>query len=493
MLAGKVVDGEGRPQAGARVTLHAGTAPADTTTTDASGGFRLSADRQSRYVLEAETPAHLHGELQVTEPGNTLLRLVVGAAAAPMTAPITAPMEFTDKPDFAVAGITDWTAVGGHGSDAVLRTSEDLARGTAALQVAGSAAAAPDPAREAAFRRAVTAQPESYEANRALGEFYLHGHRPAEASEFLNRAAALHGHAAVDEYQVALACEEEGDFAKARQHVERALRTSDAAEYHRLAGELDERLGEPVSAVREEARAAALEPTEANYFAWGSELLQHRAIWQAEKVFARGAELHPGSQRLGTGWVAALFGEARYDEAAEHLCAASDLDPADRETYLLLGKVALGSPAVPVCAGGKLARFLRERPQDAEANYYEASLLLKAGDRERAARLFEKAVAIQPRFAEAYLQIGILRGLEGEDAAAQRAYEQAIAADPTMAEPHYRLAVLLRRTGRLEQAQAEFALHAQLVQGQAEAVERERREVKQFVIAAGETSGVAPQ
>ena len=39
-------------------------------------------------------------------------------------------MEFADKPDFTIAGVTDWTAVGGHGSDSTLRTSEDLARET---------------------------------------------------------------------------------------------------------------------------------------------------------------------------------------------------------------------------------------------------------------------------------------------------------------------------------------------------------------------------
>ena len=43
-------------------------------------------------------------------------------------------MEFADKPNFTVAGVTDWTAVGGHGSDATLRTSEALARETTTLK-----------------------------------------------------------------------------------------------------------------------------------------------------------------------------------------------------------------------------------------------------------------------------------------------------------------------------------------------------------------------
>ena len=48
------------------------------------------------------------------------------APATPKPAVSGAQIEFADDPNFAVAGVTDWTAVGGHGSDAVLRTSEDL-------------------------------------------------------------------------------------------------------------------------------------------------------------------------------------------------------------------------------------------------------------------------------------------------------------------------------------------------------------------------------
>ena len=42
-------------------------------------------------------------------------------------------MDFADEPNFTVAGITDWTAVGGHGADTNLRASETLAKETVAL------------------------------------------------------------------------------------------------------------------------------------------------------------------------------------------------------------------------------------------------------------------------------------------------------------------------------------------------------------------------
>jgi len=44
---------------------------------------------------------------------------------------------------------------------------------------------------------------------------------------------------------------EEGDFAGARKHVQSLLARADAGDLHRLAGEIDEKLGDPLSAVHE--------------------------------------------------------------------------------------------------------------------------------------------------------------------------------------------------------------------------------------------------
>ena len=404
LLTGTVVGFHGEPIINAVVTLHESAETTVNAKTDEAGFFRLQAPGQPRYELDVETTDHRHAEVVVVQPGAAI-RIVVQPAEA------GAVMEFADKPDFTVAGVTDWTAVGGHGSDATLRTSEDLARQTAAL------------------KSAVT---------------------------------AVHS-------------------------------VGDSADAHRRAGEAAERRGDPLGAVHEEERAAALDPTEENYFTWGSELLVHRAIWQAAEVFSKGAKLHPESQRLQTGWGAALFAGAKYDEASARLCAASDLNPANRETYLFLGKLGLGSPLPEVCVSEKLARFIRLYPDDAEANYYEAMMLLKAdptANRRRAAELLQKAVALKPGFADGYLQLGILASVGRDNAGAQADFERAIAADPFQAEAHYRLAVVYDRTGHAELAKAEFARHEALVKQQADAVEQERRQVKQFLVVLGESAAV---
>ena len=51
----------------------------------------------------------------------------------PQTAKPVAPSEFFDEPQFTVAGVTQATNSGGHGSDTVLRTTEALAKATASL------------------------------------------------------------------------------------------------------------------------------------------------------------------------------------------------------------------------------------------------------------------------------------------------------------------------------------------------------------------------
>ena len=55
-----------------------------------------------------------------------------GESRASGSAP--AAMEFDDKPNFTVAGVTDWNNTGIHGSDASQRTSEALVKETLALK-----------------------------------------------------------------------------------------------------------------------------------------------------------------------------------------------------------------------------------------------------------------------------------------------------------------------------------------------------------------------
>ena len=411
-----------------------------------------------------------------------------GATASKAPAPPgNQAVEFSDQPAFTVAGVTDWTAVGGHGSDATLRTSEQLAEETLSLKQSQTMHITKpgDEQTEARLQTELRKAPLSYATNHELGEYYLHATRYAEAVPLLETASAINHAQAQDEYELALACRGVGDLREAQVHVGQALAKKESGEAHRLAGDLDEALGDSLAAVDQYQGAVRIDPSEENYLAWGSELLLHRAIWQAAEVFKAGARVHSGSSRMLTGWAAALFAGALYEQAALRLCEASDLDPAKAEPYLLMGSMEAADPAPQPCVEQRLERFVQAQPASAAANYLYAMALKRRSDTAQAAKvkvLLTRAATLDPPSAGAFLQLGILAFAGHEDAEAIHDYSKAVELDGTLAEAHYRLGVAYRREGERAKAAAEFALHEALEKRQAELANQQRREVKQFEV-----------
>lgn len=405
-------------------------------------------------------------------------------------------MEFADKPDFTIAGVTDWTAVGGHGSDSILRTSEDLARETLALKAPGGAPQ--DQESESRLRAALAGAPGSFAANHELGAFYLQAGRYREAVPLLQAAYQSDPSNAGNEYDLSLALMENGDFPEARNHAQKLLAHQDKAEVHRLLGQLDEKTNDPLDAVHEEELATRLDPSEQNYFAWGSELLLHRAVWQAAEVFKQGTRAYPKSARMLTALGTAQFAGALYDDAAASLCAASDLNPTDPEPYLFMGRIAIASPKPLECVRPRLARLVQLQPQNSLANYLYAMAILKSQEdtpgrrAQQAELLLKKAVALDPKCADAYLQLGIQSFSQQDPQKAISYYTEAIEAQPQLGEAHYRLGVAYDRIGEPEKARQEFELHDQLEKLQAASVDRQRREVKQFLVVLEGQPGYQP-
>lgn len=394
MIQGIVVDAAGNRVSGASVRLAGPAVPAGfETTTNAAGGFFFSALSAGDYTLTAQKSALRSHSTPVSTSFSHNLALVLEPDAGQA-------MEFADKPDFRVAGVTDWTAVGGHGSDTTLRTSEALARETQSLKPQVAAA--------------------------------------GQAGE---------------------------------------------AERHRRLGEQDEKNGDPLGAVHEEELAVRLDPSEPNYFAWGSELLLHRAVWQAAEVFRNGVKAHPASARMLTALATALFAGALYDEAADRLCQASDLNPADSEPYRFMGQILAAAPKTLACLEPRLARFARQQPGNAQALYFYAMAIQRQQATDpQVETLLTRAIAIDPHCAPAYLQLGILAYSRHDPEKAITFYNQAIAADPQLGEAHYRLGVAYDRLGSAEKAVHEFQLHDEIEKQQAAAVEQQRRAVKQFLV-----------
>ena len=432
-VSGTVRNSDGNPVADASVFFdEKATTASVETKTKVDGTFSFLALRPGTYTVRAEKTG-----MRVAAPASLLLSmgekkqidLILERAPANPSGDAKEPaaastMEFDDKPSFTVAGVTDWTNVGGHGSDTKLRTSESLAKETATLKSSDSGKTS---------------------AN------------PSEAAR--------------------------------------------AADSHRKLGDRAEYSGDLLAAAREYEQAVRLNPSEQNYFSWGTELLLHRAIKPAAEVFEKGTAAHPKSGRMLAGLGAALYARGDYANAARDLCAAADLRPTDPTPYLFLGKMEKAAPEPLPCAAEKLARFARDQPANALANYYFAVSIWKCGQRSgnpqylrRTELLLQKALAADPKLDPAYVQLGMVYAARANFAQAIDNYKKAAEINPQSSEAHYRLALAYKRVGEEEKSGRELKLYKEADQTETATFEQQRREVRQFlIILKDQPAGSQPQ
>lgn len=452
-VRGTVRDQQGKPIAGAQVQLQGkASSKAIATTTDAEGAYKFPGLSSGVYGLKvtsskgmAEMPSLLLGG---TEVKTVDLMVRPPGSPAAQTEP-----QFYDEPQFTVSGVTDASNLGGHGSDAVVRTRESMAKDTVTLAHSGNAAPL-DSGSEKSWREALEHDPASFQANHQLGVLLLESDKANDAIGYLRRAAEI----------------EPGN-----------------ADAHHWLADAEEKVGDPLEAVRQYERAAAITPSEPYLFDWGSELLLHHAAEPAIQVFTKGNALYPRSARMLLGLGAALFARGANDQAVQHICSASDLNPSDATPYRFLGRL-LPTESHPLPEEiEKLHRFATVQPQSPEAGYYYAVALWKSRKDpqdpivSQAESLLKRAVELNPNFAPAHLQLGILHGARGNIAESISEYQRAVQADPNLEEAHFRLGQAYRQAGNVEKSKEELRIYQQLAQQSAQEVERERHDVRQFI------------
>jgi tetratricopeptide (TPR) repeat protein len=512
-LQGSVRDSHGRSVAAAIVHLQGKSGSQLLIAhTDSAGRYRFAVLRDGEYVVRVELTGYgeaTSGSFVLGKDEIKNIDLTLESSKTAVADPAATQAEFFDEPSFTVAGVTDSTNLGGHGSNTIARTKETLAKDTVSL--GRGSHAAPSPAnsltpQEKSLREAATQQPGNFEANQRLGKLLVAEGKAREALPYLERASELSPSSYENAYQLALAYADSSDYQRARSNVRNLLTTQgkDAhhgAELHHLLADVEGKLGNPVEAVREYQLAAELNPSELNLFDWGSELLIHRTDQPAIEVFSKGNRLFPRSVRMLLGLGAAWYAKGSYDQAVQRFCDASDLNPADATPYLFMGRLQSAETIPSERLVEKLERFVRLQPENALANYYYALILWKlrkspedSGNWAPVESLLQKAVRLDPKLGASHLQLGILYSEQKDFRKAILAYQKAIETSPQMEEAHYRLAQIYKRSGENLKAQQELEVFDQLSKKRAEEVERERRQIQQFVYKLRvQTPGAQPQ
>jgi tetratricopeptide (TPR) repeat protein len=483
--------------------------------TAVDGSYQLTAVAGGTYTLAAEAggfrPAKFGPFVVAAGKEETIDLTLSPVSGNPPTEPSQpeAP-QFDDQPKFTVAGVSAAASPGGHGSDAVLRTTETLSQqtrslgeGTAANSSSGNISSSLGPGEEKQLRAALQQGPEDFLANHRLGTFLAEKGKSSEALPYLERASRASPGDFDNAYELAQAEANVGENNLALTHARACLAEANSsarqAALHHLLGNVEERLGRPLEAVQDYQRAAELDPSETHVFDWGSELLVHRALEPATEVFTRGKHLFPHSSRMRIGLGVANYARGFKDEAARGLCEASDLNPGDPNPYLFMGRMETAENAHSGCLAEKLQRFARLQPDNGLANYYSALTVDRLGDgsegvrnRARVQALLTKAVGLSPGLGAAYLQLGILYSDQKNFLQAIPAYQKAIQSSPDPAEAHFRLAHAYSVTGEKTKAAAELELYRQASSQASEQAERERREIQQFVFTLRDQSRPTP-
>src|SRR5208337_3906350 len=216
IVHGYVRDSNRRPVANATVFLVHGTLvqesgpesgppPTETTHTDSEGRYRFGALRGGAYTLRVEMIGYDEatngpGDLAPKETREIDFFLAPANFSTPQSAPAgtaskgksaQAP-EFFDEPQFTVAGVTQATSAGGHGSDTVLRTTEALAKATVSLSKEPAADSKLPPATtESSLLKAVALSPKDAALHHQLGDVEETLGHPLEAVREYQRAAEL--------------------------------------------------------------------------------------------------------------------------------------------------------------------------------------------------------------------------------------------------------------------------------------------------------------
>lgn len=338
----------------------------------------------------------------------------------------------------------------------------------------------------AEFQAAARLNPENAETQQSLGRVLMEEHRPAEAAKAFGAARKLspgntdlihdHAQALLQADQPAQAIAE----LEAMRDVERS------ASAQVLLGDAEEKLGAFQRAAQHYARAAEIEPSEPNAWALGIEFLRHWTFDPAIKEFEAATAKFPDSRRMKLGLGAAYFGGSEY---AKSIPVFADLLSDDPNNALYAELLGMACNAVAV--GGKercseLVRFAHAHPGNAKTSTYAASMLLTdtAGldHSQEAWKLLEAALAVDPRFAEAHYQMGLLKQNQGDWAGSIPNLEKAIAIKPDLAPAHYRLALAYWRTDRKQEGQAQMELQKRYAKQQKADMDHRLQQITTFIV-----------
>ena len=281
-----------------------------------------------------------------------------------------------------------------------------------------------------ALRQLAQKEPRRTGVHRAMGVILARGGKLGPAVNQFEKELALDPDDTQTLTELGIYYFRTGQFDQAEDRLERATANGrgDAKAYRSLA-EVSFRAGRTEEGLARQKKALSLAPDDADL------LVTHaRALMAYGHAEEGRALLEDGSKRLKDAAIPAERGrQARealdYDGAVAAYKEAVDLDPKRSATFLELGKT-----------------------------------YLLMGRRDEARAAFESGRDLSPSDPYPYFYLGTMEADEGRLDPAIDSLRKSLELDPYNPKAHYALGQALQRAGRREEAQAEFARHAETLE-----------------------------
>jgi tetratricopeptide (TPR) repeat protein len=469
VIAGVVQDAQGNPIEHAQIKLVCERAPEKSLMiiSDDHGAYRFEDVDSGKCQLFAERAGYGTAVSTVLIPPATATSVVTNLTLRALSKEDDRETSLA-RPNFEAAGVRGLIDPGGYSASANAAAATSVISGIADIKRANNGIYTSPPSGlpcslESELTKAVSANPQSAEANRRLGEFYLSHGSASKAIPYLDRAHQLDSLDSWTVLTLSQALLANGQFDSARELLLKLIPNQAGAAFNQMLASADEGTGHFDQAAKQYRIAAEKEPAADNTFGVGYELILDGHPADALEAFRDGMVRYPSSSTLVIGAGTAELLEGQSSVALNLFLQAADLDTADPRPYPFLAEAYSISGGQRERVHASLERHLRISTTDAAA-YYSYSLILLHESEHVAANdaliesMLQQAIALNPNFAEAHFQLGVHHARHDDYKDAAQEFEAALGIAPNMNEAHYRLALAYKKLGRPEAAEREMKL-----------------------------------
>jgi Flp pilus assembly protein TadD len=347
-----------------------------------------------------------------------------------------------------------------YGQQAASEANSDLqsmlVEGSQALQRGDNAGA------EAAFRRALAAQPQSIEIMNDLAIALARQAKEAEAITIYRQALKIRPGDPITTRNLGIAYFKAQRYKDALPLLEAFAKSTQSFQAFELTGLTLFALDRYSEAAQYLERASQVQPEDLQTLGILAKAYFKAGKYQAvADVFARIMAIDPNSAEAHTMMGMAYDKMARDDEAEAEYEAAEKVDPHYMGVHSGLGIIYWKRGKIDQAITEFKAELSRY-PADPVSNYLLGEILNKQNQPADAAPHLKAAIAADPKYKEAFFELGKCEVMLKQPKEAVEPLRRAIALDGNYTQAHYMLATALRQLGLSAEATRELQIVHQI-------------------------------